>query len=86
MFRLRKTWLLSIPMAGVFAWLLFPKGYVAPGISSVFAVVVLYVIGLLLSVLCFLFSLAIVSILPNRSNPTLGEHVFTITDFRVPGS
>ena len=80
MFRLRKTWLLSIPIAAALAWLLFPRGQVAAGIPFVFAVVVLFVVGLLLSAFCFLVALVIVSILPNRSRPTLGEHVFTLTD------
>jgi len=80
MFRLRKAWLVYIPLAGFFAWTVFPKDYAEHGIPFAFALAFTLFLGLVVAGLTFLLSMAVVAILPNRPGTVLGAHTFTLTD------
>jgi len=80
MFRLRKTWLIYLPLVAFVAWSSFPTDYAESGISPVIASISSLVIGLTAAGIALLLSLAVIAILPNKPGTALGEHVFTLTD------
>jgi uncharacterized membrane protein len=80
MFRLRKTWLMFVGFALVFAWQMFPKDNAEHSIPFAFALAFSLLAGVIISVLVMLFTVVLVTIMPNRPGTVLGEHTFTITD------
>lgn len=80
MFRVRKTWLLFVAFAPLFAWQVFPKDYAEHGIPFAFALAFSFLAGVIVSCLIMLLTVVIVAILPNRPGTVLGAHTFTLTD------
>ncbi len=78
--RIRKVWLIYLPMAALFAWVAFPSNYAAHGMSFAVALTMTSLIALILSAIIFFLSLGLTALLPNRPGTVLGEHTFTITD------
>lgn len=80
MFRIRKTWLVFIALAPIFAWEVFPKDYAKQGMPLAFALTFSLLAGVILSGLCMLFGILLVKVLPNKPGTVVGAHTFTITD------
>ncbi len=83
MFRLRKTWLIYLPLVAFVAWSSFPTDYAESGTSLLFAAISSLVIGLTAAGIALLLSLAVIAVLPNKPGTVLGEHVFTLTDSQL---
>jgi len=79
--RIRKVWLMFIPMAALLAWVSFPKDYVQHGMPFAVALSATAGVVLIFTVVIFFLSLGLTALLPNRPGTVLGEHTFTITDF-----
>jgi hypothetical protein len=80
MFRIRKTWLMFVLIAPIFAWEVFPKDYANHGMPFAFALGFSLFAAVILSGLCMLLGLLFVAILPNKPGTVLGAHTYTITD------
>jgi hypothetical protein len=79
MLRLHKLWLMCVPSAAFFCWIVFPKDYAEHGMSFAFASGFALLIGLIVSGLLSL-SMGVTAILLGRRGTVLGEHTFTLTD------
>ena len=80
MFRVRKSWLLFVVFAPLFAWEVFPKDYAKLGMPFALALAFSLFAAAMLSGIIILLTILLVAILPNRPGTVLGTHTFTITD------
>jgi hypothetical protein len=79
-YRLRKAWLIHLPIAAFFAWTVFPRDYAQHGIPFAIAFVFAVLVGIVVSGFVFLVSLLMVSFLPNKPGTVIGAHTFTLTE------
>jgi hypothetical protein len=77
MFRLRKAWLLYIPLMIFVGWTTYPRGANVPLVAGLVGSVL---VALVVTLIALLLSLVAVALLPNRPGTVLGEHVYTLTD------
>jgi hypothetical protein len=80
MFGIRKTWLVFIVIAPIFAWEVFPRDYAKHGMPFAFAFGFSLFAGVIVSGLGMLLSFVLLAVLPNKPGTVLGAHTFMLTD------